>query len=75
MLPSIEPRWGEPRLADPHFEDFLADPMVRLLMRQDHVQVDEARRLYADVADRILQRRNRRAVLMASRPGEPAAAL
>lgn len=75
MLPSVDARWGETRLGDPHFEDFLADPMVRLLMRQDHVQVDDARRLYADAADRIRQRRNRRAVLTASLRAEPAAAL
>jgi hypothetical protein len=64
MLHAIEARSGESRLADPHFEDFLADPMIRLLMRQDHVLIDDARRLYAEAAAKLRERHNRRAMMM-----------
>ncbi|MFO1148896.1 MAG: hypothetical protein U1E62_11030 [Alsobacter sp.] len=53
MKSSSEARFGEYRATDPTFEEVLADPMIRLLMKQDHVHVDEARRLFTDTARRI----------------------
>jgi len=53
MMVKHEARPSEPRSADPGFEEFLADPMVRLLMRQDHIPVEDARRLFIDVATRL----------------------
>ena len=53
MMVRHEARLGEPRHTDPGFEEFLADPMVRLLMRKDHIPEEDARRLFIDVATRL----------------------
>jgi len=61
MMVRHEARLGEPRSSDPGFEEFLADPMVRLLMRKDHIPVEDARRLFIDVATRLRTTREPRA--------------
>jgi hypothetical protein len=62
MTSLTEARFGDQRATDPNVEEFLADPMVRLLMVQDRIHVDDARRLYADAAQRIRSRRGRHGV-------------
>ena len=60
MMTASEARPAECGPNDPNFEEFLADPMVRLLMRRDHIPVDDARRLFRDAATRIRTGRHQR---------------
>lgn len=53
MMSFAEARTIDGLPVDPTFEEFLSDPMVRLLMRRDHIRVDEARRLFRDTAARL----------------------
>jgi hypothetical protein len=49
---------GEARLSDqckrePGVDEFLAEPIVRMLMRRDGIAPDDARRLFAAVSRRL----------------------
>jgi hypothetical protein len=72
MTSSSEARFGDYRATDPTFEEVLADPMIRLLMKQDHVHVDDARRLFTDTARRIRATRTTVAVSITRRDRDAA---
>jgi hypothetical protein len=72
MKSSSEAWLGEFRATDPTFEEVLADPMIRLLMKQDHVHVDDARRLFTDTARRIRATRANVAVCVSRREHDTA---
>jgi len=74
MMLRHEARLAETRATDPGFEEFLADPMVRLLMRQDRIPVEDARRLFVDVATRLRSRAPRTAFASVSRVARQAVA-
>lgn len=67
MMSFAEARTVDGLPTDPTFEEFLADPMVRLLMRRDHIAVDEARRLFRDTAVRIQNSRQHAVVVSRER--------